>query len=635
MNPFVRSQIKRLPLFANLSTEQLNVLSAVCQIGRFEPGQSVFQQNQQSLGLYLFAAGAGQLTQSKLGVAQETVIAALSDGNYINESSLFREQVETATLRITQSSVILLLPRANFAQVIAQHPDIWQAISNRAAQPTPPPSGFQPVPIRPTNMPPPGAPLPSAPPSMPPSAAQPTTIPTLVPPTTPAVAHPPATLPTPTIVPQQPPAGNAPPSQSTTPAIAPPTASARPPLSQPTTPAIVPPLPDLSAIPVEEAAAPPAPVATPPNIARLPFALLEEEQVLAQRTKHWWLIVRPVLLACIAAGLAWWGSGWVNDAFWQTVTAAAAVFLPGLVAVLVIARWRNNRIYITTLRVIQVQVGLFNIGRQMQTVFIDDIHQITLQIPGPLASLLGYGTLALVTVGAGGNLHLTELAQPSAVQQLIFAQRGESVKLDTAPSNFTLNPLRTQFQNAAGEMVYRAHWLFWWRNAFIPLVIMLAGAAALALAVLYDGEWRTILIGVTAAMAFVGALWLYYVDWDWRNDLYMVGDEAVTIIQRKPLWMQDSVEKLALEDIDSVNTEQNGLFDSLFNIGDVLLSLAGASRRELKRFDGVFNPRGIQEEITRRQAQIRGYDQIVRRRATTLPPADPPPRLSHRTPKKR
>jgi len=118
-----------------------------------------------------------------------------------------------------------------------------------------------------------------------------------------------------------------------------------------------------------------------------------------------------------------------------------------------------------------------------------------------------------------------------------------------------------------------------------------------------EEDVRLFMLSVSAVPVILGGLWLYWADWDWRNDMYIVGNDRISLIHQRPLWLQNKVDTISLAQVDSVATDQVGLLSAFFNRGDVRLSLEGVEN--VKKFESVHNPRGIAEEISSRQAYAR------------------------------
>ena len=96
-----------------------------------------------------------------------------------------------------------------------------------------------------------------------------------------------------------------------------------------------------------------------------------------------------------------------------------------------------------------------------------------------------------------------------------------------------------------------------------------------------------------------GCLTYYWLDWDWRNDLYIIADDTITFVHKRPFFLQNLRDQILVERIDNVESVSSGLFPALLKYGDVSMSLVGADQPKL--FIKVSNPQEIQQEISRRQ----------------------------------
>ena len=118
-------------------------------------------------------------------------------------------------------------------------------------------------------------------------------------------------------------------------------------------------------------------------------------------------------------------------------------------------------------------------------------------------------------------------------------------------------------------------------------------------------------IAMVMAIAFwiVGILWLWWADWDWRNDQYIIGKNYITIIHKRPLWLQNEVEQILLNRLDNVVSETVGFFNTLLQRGNVKLSLVGEGLDTAKVLRSIYRPQYIQSEISRRQASIKTLEE--------------------------
>lgn len=633
-DPSIISQVQRLPLCAPLSPAQIERLAGVFQRGEFTAGSVIFTEGSTARGLYLFVSGSGVLVrQTAQGEAE---VGAVTAGQYINERALYSEIRETATLRVVEPAVVLLLARVNFLALLDQHPDIWLSLRSRSGSSAPqeppkaPPASGVPVPSGSTPFPPLNTPIPSGstPTIPPPPSGLGVTRPTG---STPVPPPPPigtgVTIPT----------GSTPTGGVTVPTGSTPTIPAPPPIQQPTVPQR--PLPSVGNVVVTPPAGSVAPNPTP-----TPTTFSGQhpnETILAQIWQHGWVFARHLWMP-LALFLFFFGLSFVvSESLWAGVLSTLAIFFPGLWTLYLFIEWRNDHIIVTPERVIRVQQTLIPYRYNTTIVNIGNIHEVISEYPQGdwFSRLLNYGTVKLRTIGDAGDMTLTYIANPQRLQQLIFEnrerqrheveqQRLGAVHADMrailqghpaqqpppAPMTMSaalppLNPFRTSYTDGQGNTVYRKHWLIWLWHVWLAGLLMILGVIAVLAALFSGNDLTPILVSAAFVPFIVGGVWFYLADWDWRNDLYIVGNDVVTLIHRRPLFLESTVDKVILAQVDSVVAEQNGILESLVDIGDVRLSLEGADRGDVKRFARVRNPRGVQAEIARRQARARQIEQ--------------------------
>lgn len=306
--------------------------------------------------------------------------------------------------------------------------------------------------------------------------------------------------------------------------------------------------------------------------------------------------------------------------------AVLATIVLGLAIAYQYAEWANDEFIITDRRVINIQRTILNFKTQINEVPLDAIHEVNVALPAVtdiVGRFLGYGSIIIKTSGDANNIRLDEIPNPKAVQQAIFtnrqkyqdakleenrnAMRGELAKViggepgastnaDTgAPPGVTTHPglFTLEYTNEKGETVYRKHWIVLFAHLIPATIIFLAGATLLLIGVVGP----LIPLGIMA----VAGLWIYIADWDWRNDLYIVGDQTVTIIHRRPFFLQDQKDQILLAQVDNVVSDTHGFLNSIFQIGEVKLLLVGTELKNAKRFTSVYAPQRIQQEISRRQ----------------------------------
>ena len=378
----------------------------------------------------------------------------------------------------------------------------------------------------------------------------------------------------------------------------------------------------------------------------------EDEEILIQTQRHWWSYVRTAWLPLLLMPVMWIGALLVEVQIVSLGLLVLSVLAPGAALVYFYLEWRNDSVIVTDQRVIRINRTILTMYRQVTQVGLESIHEINFDIPSydPFARLFRYGTVIVKTAGAQGNLELDFMPKPQRFQKLIIedrqyfedrqaqrhhklvqaelerwmageaspedAQSGPELDEPPRPIRGTNGYLSTRIEMSNGDIVYRKHASVWAQHIAIPLVIVLLSLFALFLTFTIMGpDLRLVAFPVSMAALLVGSLAYYWMDWDWRNDLYIIADDTITFVHKRPFFLQNIRDQILVERIDNVESVSSGVFAALLRYGDVSMSLVGAD--EPKLFRRVARPREVQQEISRRQhskAERRArYDAIQQR----------------------
>jgi len=549
---FVESHITQLPLFQDLPEPQLDLIVRAFQALRFEPDQVVVQEGNQTQGLFIVVSGGGVLTQQT--ASGEKPVGFLGPNDTLDRGALFSSGREEATLRITEPSQLLFLSRSRMDTILSYYPEIRNRLGASDDGTTAAPAR----PIRP---------------------------------------H------------------------------------------------------------ARDAAG------TGHNIHR------ENETIIMIRRRHPWSFIRRGWMCVLifaffsAAGVvALTASNLIGFSL-----IGVGFVIAGLLMTYFYFEWRNDSIAVTDQRVIQIERVIPTFSVTINEIPIEHIQEVNTELPtGDLfARIFNYGDLELKNASDAGNLVLDMVPQPDEVQDAIFANREQrqkyaeethrsAIRADierqlgigapgatppprqdtedgsqaqaqqdydydqyTTASSFdnrqnsggltrSFSPAPMRFTNASGDTVVRKHVTIWLAAIFAPTVTVIGGFIVMALSIAAREGWVDRLgIPLALGMFVIGGLWFWWADWDWRNDMYILGDEKVTLIHKRPLWLQNEVEQIRLERVDNVLSETSGLIDTMFQRGNVKLSLVGEGLDKAKVFHKVHRPHQIQAEVTRRQARAR------------------------------
>ncbi len=520
-DPFIIQQLRQLPLFARLSDPQLDQVAGITQMGQYAAGQYVFAQGQPTVGAQIFASGRGALLSTSAQGQQPTTIGTVEAGHIINEGALFDEGVETASLRILEASVVLLVPRTPLKSLMAQNPALHANLRVLDSEGS-----------RDAN--------------------------------------------------------------------------------------------------------------------RILFrGQRGNETVLREYHRHWWGFIRHAWIPFGLAVIFLIVSTLVDTQFpgLSAVMACLTIMVPLLATLFLIWEWRNDRFILSNQRLVFINMQAWRLTRSVSGVPIDRIGEVQVDIPpgDVFARMFNYGTLVVKTTADRGVLSLRFMPDPFSVQKVVFEHRERFKDVDTSedenqvraqvaqvigiapaggtPQNShsdqdkdkdavyqteTAGPpfLRTRFTTPKGEVCYRHHWIKWLRMQILPLIVLaialfVAGFNLSSLALLPGGLGLS--LGFFVLLA--GGIWGYLRDWDWRNDLMIIGDNTITFQYKRPLWLQNQLEKISLIQLDNVSSRVGGIVGNTLNVGDISLSLVGGNTE--KRFNTVGDPESVQAEITWRTQRIK------------------------------
>lgn len=366
----------------------------------------------------------------------------------------------------------------------------------------------------------------------------------------------------------------------------------------------------------------------------------ENEEVFLYTHRHWWAFARMAWLPLFAMVGLWIIAIVLAQPLISTILFIVSIVFPGLLLLYMYVEWRNDSVIVTDQRVVRITRTILQFSTNISEIGIQSIHEINSEIPShdPFARIFNYGTIQLKTAGDAGNLTLDHIPDPDKFQEIIiedrnhYAQRqaqshhntvraeldrwlsGEQPQkvansMSSQPSpNRTPRPtsggfgfLRTRIPMDNGDIIYRKHVITWFQKTILPILLMIIAVGEVILSITANVSLLGLPIGMVVFL--IGAIAFYWADWDWRNDYYVVADTTITLIHQRPLWLENLRDQILMERVDNVVSDSSGILPSLFNYGNVRVSLIGADQPKL--FRSVPDPRGIQQEISRRQQRLK------------------------------
>ena len=114
--------LKKVPIFENLTEEELFALSNISLEKDYKSGETIIQENQPGKELYIIVSGDVEIT--KLNNEKKISLAFLGPNNYLGEMSIFDNQPHSATATAKHNTCVLLLPEEALRDVVLDFPEI-------------------------------------------------------------------------------------------------------------------------------------------------------------------------------------------------------------------------------------------------------------------------------------------------------------------------------------------------------------------------------------------------------------------------------------------------------------------------------------------------------------------------------
>lgn len=362
--------------------------------------------------------------------------------------------------------------------------------------------------------------------------------------------------------------------------------------------------------------------------------LHEDEVVLSFHRRHPYLLALRLLLPAFLLTLP--AALWVfSPVSFGRLLPLAYLFLGPLAALLFMwfyLDWQNDYYVVTDKRVVQVEKVML-LYEERNEAALGRIQNVTLLSPHALARLLGFANLVIETAGSRGKIVLTGLPQAERVQEEILAQVERSRKEEPLLEEALVEPQEEAVvarQKGAfsllldylfprlrleedSQVTWRKHWYVLLRKTVGPLVLLIVvleiGVAVALGLPLVSFLPRTLALVLCVTAASLSALFILYRYEDWRNDIYVLTDDRIIDMERKPLFLREERREASLAMIQDVRYLIPGVVYNLLNVGMVIIETA-ATEGEFT-FDWVHDPRRVQEEIF---ARVNAYREREKRK---------------------
>ncbi len=375
-----------------------------------------------------------------------------------------------------------------------------------------------------------------------------------------------------------------------------------------------------------------------------------EENILYANRRHWiFMLYKLVLPIFLLIGLIPLTTFLIASRLPYLTPLIVSIL--GLTVILgyaawVIQDWRNDFAVITNQRVVwQEKVVLLYESRQEAP--LDSVLAVSVQTSA-MGRIFSYGNVIVRTYA--GFIHLSNLPSPNEVAALLESQweqakkglvkadqyarveqmikerlfhTAETIQTPVAESvqaemithssgKGLFDRLADLFQlrvETKGMVLYRTHWWMLLKRTALPILglIVLISSLALNLAGVFIMLSTQALLWLLFLMGSIFIGMIFYEAVDWKNDVYIVSNEYLIDVNKKPLGLEQR-KTAPLRTVQSVEFERIGLAGLLLNFGTVSIRVGETTLT----FDHVYNPAAVQRELFQR---ISEKERILKKKA--------------------
>jgi CRP/FNR family transcriptional regulator len=115
--------LQRVPVFAALASEEVARVAEVAVPRRFEPGEAVFHEGDESDTCYIVRAGHARAIREH-GDGRSITLANFGPGDIFGELAMFDNERRSATVETLESTEVIAILGGDMRRLMREHPDI-------------------------------------------------------------------------------------------------------------------------------------------------------------------------------------------------------------------------------------------------------------------------------------------------------------------------------------------------------------------------------------------------------------------------------------------------------------------------------------------------------------------------------
>lgn len=110
-------QLKKIPLFGDLTSKELERIGTICQEEKFPRGEHVFEEKDEGDKIYIITDGEVRISKFVPGIGEEA-LAILKAGDFFGEMSLIDDEARSATVIAHEDCVLLSIEQKKFEEFL-------------------------------------------------------------------------------------------------------------------------------------------------------------------------------------------------------------------------------------------------------------------------------------------------------------------------------------------------------------------------------------------------------------------------------------------------------------------------------------------------------------------------------------
>src|ERR1044071_9826527 len=126
--------LKNVKLFAELSPDSLAKLGACLKVADFPPSEIIVREGAPGVSMYIIQSGLVEVRKKDPATGIDFLVAQLTSGAAVGEMSLLTGKPRSATVTTVQPTVVFTLTRADFRNLLTQHPEISLGLARILAE---------------------------------------------------------------------------------------------------------------------------------------------------------------------------------------------------------------------------------------------------------------------------------------------------------------------------------------------------------------------------------------------------------------------------------------------------------------------------------------------------------------------